>query len=225
MGYFEFLHKFWPSFVDGTATTLKVYSLAMVVGVAVAFIAALMRLSPYFLVRAVSTVYVEGFRGTSLLVQMFWLYYVLPLLGFQLDKYVTGILVLGLNMASYGSEVVRGAIQSVPRGQYEASVALNLSPMRRMKRIILPQAFLLMLPGWGNLFVEYLKYSSLVSLITITDLMFRAKQINDLTFKGTEAFGTAALIYYLLSRVIIIPGMRMFEKFWARRIGMVADHV
>ena len=97
--------------------------------------------------------------------------------------------------------------------------------MRRMKRIILPQAFLLMLLGWGNLFVEYLKYSSLVSLITITDLMFRAKQINDLTFKGTEAFGTAALIYYLLSRVIIIPGMRMFEKFWARRIGMVADHV
>ena len=224
MGYFEFLQRFWPAFANGTITTLKVYSLAMVLGVAVAFIAALMRLS-FFVVRAVATVYVEGFRGTSLLVQLFWLYYVLPLLGLQLDKYLTGVLVLGLNMASYGSEVVRGAIQSVPRGQYEASLALNLSPTRRMRRIILPQAFLLMLPGWGNLFVEYLKYSSLVSLITITDLMFRAKQISDLTFKGSQAFGTAALIYYLLSRVVIIPGMRLFEKFWARHIGMVASHV
>jgi polar amino acid transport system permease protein len=225
LGYLEFLQKYWPAFVGGTVTTLKVYSLAMVLGVAVALMAALMRMSPFFLVRAIATVYVECFRGTSLLVQLFWLYYVLPLFGLQLDKYLTGVLVLGFNMASYGSEVVRGAIQSVPRGQYEAAVALNLSPTRRMKRIILPQAFLLMLPPWGNLFVEYLKYSSVVSLITITDLMFRAKQINDLTFKGTQAFGTAALIYYVLSRLIIIPGMRMFERFWARHIGMVADHV
>ena len=77
----------------------------------------------------------------------------------------------------------------------------------------------------GKYIVEYLKYSSLVSLITITDLMFRAKQISDLTFKGSQAFGTAALIYYLLSRGVIIPGMRLFEKFWARHIGMVASHV
>jgi polar amino acid transport system permease protein len=222
--YLAFLEKHWPSFLNGTIMTLKVYSLSLVLGVVLAAITALMRLSPVLLVRVMATIYVEVFRGTSLMVQMFWLYYVLPLFGIQLDKYFTGVLVLALNMGSYGSEVVRGAIQSVPRGQYEAATALNLSPMRRLKRIILPQALLLMLPPWGNLFVEYLKYSSLVSLITITDLMFRAKQISDLTFKSLEAFGTAGLIYYLLSRLVIIPSMRKFEKFWARRIGMVASH-
>lgn len=224
LAYIEFLQNYWPAFVNGTKTTLLVYSLSIVLGVCVALISALMRMSRILPLRILGIAYVEIFRGTSLMVQLFWLYFVLPLMGIQLDKYLTGILVLGLNMGSYGSEVVRGAIQSVPRGQWEAAVALNLSPLHRMRRIILPQALLLMLPPWGNLFVEYLKYSSLVSLITITDLMFRAKQINDLTFRGLEAFGTACLIYYLLSRLIIIPFIRWFEKYWTTKIGVVAGH-
>ena len=205
--------------LDGAFVTVQQTILASVLAVLIALAVGMMRLAPNPLVHGAATVYIEIFRGTSLLVQLFWIFFVLPLFGITLDKFTAGFLAVGMNLGAYGAEVVRGAIQAVPRGQYEAALALNLSPARRMWRIILPQALLIMLPPWGNLFIELLKATALVALISVTDLMFQAKQINGYTFLSVEAFGSALVIYYVMARFAVTPGMRWLERHTARRLG------
>ena len=205
--------------LDGAFVTVQQTILASVVAVLIALAVGMMRLSSNALVHGTATVYIEIFRGTSLLVQLFWIFFVLPLFGITLEKFTAGFLAVGMNLGAYGAEVVRGAIQSVPRGQYEAALALNLSPAQRMRRIILPQALVIMLPPWGNLFIELLKATALVALISVTDLMFQAKQINGYTFLSAEAFGSALLIYFVMARFAITPGMRWLERYSARRMG------
>ena len=219
MSYAEFLVEYGSRFLSGAVVTAEQTVLAAIVAVFLAVVAGLMRLSGLFLVRAVATVYIELFRGTSLLVQLYWIFFVLPLLGMPLEKFTAGFLAVGMNLGAYGAEVVRGAIQSVPRGQYEASVALSLSPATRMRRIILPQAILIMLPPWGNLMIELLKGTALVALISVSDLMFEAKQINGSTFLSIEAFGTALVIYYIMARFIVTPSMRGLEQYMSRKMG------
>jgi polar amino acid transport system permease protein len=215
----EFLAKYGDQFVDGAIVTAQQTVLAAVVAVSIAVIMGLMRLSRYFAIRGIATVYIEIFRGTSLLVQLFWIFFVLPLFGLPLEKFTAGFVAVGMNLGAYGAEVVRGAIQSVPKGQYEAALALNMSPMTRMRRIIFPQAILIMLPPWGNLLIELLKGTALVALISVADLMFQAKQINGATFLSAEAFGTALIIYYVMARFVVTPAMRWFESVMARKMG------
>ncbi len=219
MTYAEFLSQYGGRFVDGAIVTAEQTVLAIVVAVSFAVVMGLMRLSHNLLVRGTATVYIEIFRGTSLLVQLFWIFFVLPLFGLPLEKFTAGFLAVGMNLGAYGAEVVRGAIQSVPTGQYEAAVALNMSPATRMRRIIFPQALVLMLPPWGNLLIELLKGTALVALISVSDLMFEAKQINGSTFLSIESFGTALVIYYVMARFILTPSMRWFELVLARRMG------
>lgn len=219
MEYFEFLAKYGGRFIDGAIVTAEQTGLAIVVAVSIALVMGLMRLSRNFAVRGAATVYIEIFRGTSLLVQLFWIFFVLPLFGITLEKFTAGFVAVGMNLGAYGAEVVRGAIQSVPRGQYEAALALNMTPMTRMRRIIFPQALLIMLPPWGNLLIELLKGTALVALISVSDLMFEAKQINSTTFLSIEAFGTAMIIYYIMARLVISPIMRWFEEVLVRRMG------
>ncbi len=199
--------------------TVEQAFLASILAILVATAAGLMKLSDNAVVRGSATVYIEFFRGTSLLVQLFWIFFVLPLFGITLEKFVAGILSVGLNMGAYGAELVRGGIQSVPRGQYEAAVALNMSPYMRMRRIIFPQALLNMLPAWGNLLIELLKGTALVSLISVADLMFESKQINASVLLSAQAFGTAMLIYYVLARMVVTPSVRALERFLARKQG------
>ena len=217
--YLDFLGEYGPRFIDGTIVTVQQTVLAALLAVAIALLMGLMKLSKQVLVRSVATTYIEIFRGTSLLIQLFWIFFVLPLFGITLEKFTAGFIAVGMNLGAYGAEVVRGAIISVPRGQYEVAIALNLSPYKRMTRIILPQALLAMLPPWGNLFIELLKGTALVALISVTDLMFEARQINGSTFLSAEAFGTALIIYYLLARLLISPSMLAFERFMARKMG------
>ncbi len=219
MSYTEFLAQHGGRLLDGTWITAQQTVLSIVLAVAIAVLMGLMRLSGNFFVRGVASCYIELFRGTSLLVQLYWIFFVLPLFGFTLEKFVAGFVAVGMNLGAYGAEVVRGAIQSVPRGQYEASIALNLSPMARMRRIIFPQAILIMIPQWGNLFIELLKATALVSLISVADLMFQAKQINASTFLSAQAFGTALVIYYIMARLIVTPIMRWFEEYMTRQMG------
>jgi len=219
MSYPEFLAQYGGRFIDGAIVTAQQTVLAAIVAVAIAVAMGLMRLSSNVAVRGAATVYIEIFRGTSLLVQLFWIFFVLPLFGITLEKFTAGFLAVGMNLGAYGAEVVRGAIQSVPRGQYEASLALNMSPALRMRRIIFPQAFLLMLPPWGNLLIELLKGTALVALISVADLMFEAKQINGSTFLSAQAFGTALILYYVMARLVVTPGMRWLERAAARRLG------
>lgn len=217
--YIEFLEQHGSRFVDGAIITVQQTILAGILAIAISVVMGLMRISPAGVVRGLATVYIEFFRGTSLLVQLYWIFFVLPLFGITLEKFTAGYVAVGMNLGAYGAEVVRGAIQSVPRGQFEAAVALNMSPYKRMSRIILPQALLIMLPPWGNLLIELLKGTALVSLISVADLMFEAKQINGVTYLSAECFGTALILYYLMARLVISPGMRAFETAWARKMG------
>lgn len=221
MGYLDFLQKYAPQFLDGATITLAQTGLATVLAITIALVVGVMLQVKNKFVYSAATVYVEFFRGTSLLVQLYVIFFVLPLLGLTLDKFVAGFLAIGLNLGAYGAEIVRGAILSVPKGQWEAAVALNMSTRTRMVRIILPQAFLIMLPAWGNLLIELLKGSALVALISVGDLMFVSKQINESTFLSAQAFGTALILYYLMARFGITPTMRYLERTMARRVGRI----
>ena len=219
MSYIEFLSQYGDRIVSGTLVTMALTVLSALLAVTIAVAAGLMRMAPNMAVRGVATVYIEIFRGTSLLVQLYWIFFVLPLFGITLEKFTAGFVAVGMNLGAYGAELVRGAILSVPRGQWEAATALNMSPAKRMRRVILPQAVLIMLPSWGNLLIELLKGTALVALISVTDLMFQVKQINGTTFMSAEAFGTALVIYYVLARFMITPFMRWLERFMTRKMG------
>lgn len=212
---FSSLRDFLPELLRGVIVTVQVTAGGAVVAVCAALGAALARLYGAAPLRWIATTYVEVFRGTSALVQLFWLFFVLPHFGLTLSPLVVGIAALGLNVGAYGAEVVRGAIGSVTRGQWEAATALNLSRAQALRRIILPQAFVAMIPPWGNLFIELLKATSLVSLITLGDLAFKAQQINQNTLRTAEVFGSVLLIYLALS-VLITVGMRALESRAAR---------
>jgi polar amino acid transport system permease protein len=219
MSYFEFLAQYGDRILSGTLVTIVLTVLAAILAVAIALAAGLMRMAPNVLVRGVATVYIEIFRGTSLLVQLYWIFFVLPLFGITLEKFTAGFVAVGMNLGAYGAELVRGAILSVPKGQWEAALALNMSPAKRMVRVILPQAVLIMLPGWGNLMIELLKGTALVALIAVADLMFQVKQINGTTFLSAEAFGTALIIYYVIARFMLTPFMRWLERVMMRKMG------
>lgn len=219
MTYLEFLKVYGPQLVDGTITTAMQTVLAAALAIAIAVIMGLMRLSQNRLVYGISTVYIELFRGTSLLVQIYWIFFVLPLFGLTLEKFTAGYIAVGMNLGAYGAELVRGGILSVPKGQWEAAIALSMSPAKRMRRIIFPQAFLNMLPPWGNLLIELLKGTALVALISVTDLMFVARKINGSTYLSAQAFGSALIIYYIMSRSVITPFMRWLELVMARKLG------
>ncbi len=219
MSYFEFLVQYGDRILGGTLVTMLLTVLATVLAVAVALAAGLMRMSKNGIVSGIATVYIEIFRGTSLLVQLYWIFFVLPLFGITLEKFTAGFVAVGMNLGAYGAELVRGAILSVPKGQWEAALALNMSPARRMRRVILPQALLIMLPSWGNLLIELLKGTALVALIAVADLMFQVKQINGTTFLSAQTFGTALIIYYVIARLMITPFMRWLERFMQRMVG------
>ncbi len=196
----------------GTAITVMLTVGASLVAVACAMTAGIAKLSDSPPVRWLAVGYIEFFRGSSMLVQLFWLYFVLPQLGVDLSPMTAGILGVGLNAGAYGAEIVRAAVLAVPRGQYEAAVALNMSPATRFRRIVAPQALVIMLPAWGNNFINIMKSTSLVSLITIHDLTYVGTALNAMTYRTLEIFGAVLLIYYLLGRWVIVPGMRYVER-------------
>ena len=201
----------WPQLLSGLAVTVQITLGAAVLAVVAAFAAALCKLYAPAPLRWIASGYVELFRGTSALVQLFWLFFVLPHFGILLDPMSVGILALGLNVGAYGAEVVRGAINSVARGQWEAATALNMTRGQALRRIVLPQALVAMVPPWGNLFIELLKATSLVSLITLADLTFKAQQINQNTLRTAETF-TLVLFVYLALSVLITLGMRALGR-------------
>jgi len=201
---------FLPGLLEGALLTAKITVLGCLLAVAMATLAALGKLYGPSPVRWLANLYIEIFRGTSALVQLFWLFFVLPQFGISLEPFTVAVLGLGLNVGAYGAECVRGAIQSVARGQWEAATALNMTRSQMLRRIILPQAFIAMIPPWGNLFIELLKSTALVSLITLSDLAFKAQQMNQTTMKTIPIFTLVLLIYLAMSLVITI-GMRYLE--------------
>ena len=188
--------------LEGALVTVELTILGSVLALVMAFVAGLGRLSRFFAVRALATAYLEFFRGTSIFVQLFWAAFVLPFLGISLTPLQAGVLALGLNVGAYGAEVGRGAGQSIGKEQYEACIALNLGRWQGMRHIILPQALLLMLPTFGNNAIELLKATSVVSLISLTDMTFQAQVVRAQTGDTLFPFATILLLYFAMASVI-----------------------
>ncbi|WP_018240935.1 ectoine/hydroxyectoine ABC transporter permease subunit EhuC [Ensifer sp. BR816] len=208
---------------DGLLTTLVITlgasAVAIILGITIGYI----RVSSFWAFRCLAIIYIEFFRGTSLLVQLYLWFFVLPFFGVTLSPWTVGILGIGMNVSGYGAEVVRAAIQSVDRGQYEASVALNFSRFAMMRRILLPQAIRAMLPAWGNLLVDLLKATSLVFFITIPELTSASKQAADTTGNYLLFFAVALFSYYLIARLLVTPFVRLSERRFSR--GFVREAV
>lgn len=214
----------WSGYLDlilqGALVTIKLTLMGSVLALIMAFLGGLGRLSRFFAVRALATVYIEFFRGTSIFVQLFWAYFVLPMLGFELTPLQAGVLALGLNVGAYAAEVVRGAVQSIGKEQYEACTALNLSRWQGMRHVILPQAFLVMLPTFGNNAIELLKATSVVSLISLADLTFQAQVVRAQTGNTLVPFATILVIYFVLA-MLISWGTRSLERRLSRGLDGV----
>ena len=207
---FAGFREFLPGLLEGALVTVQITIGGSILAVILAFIAAIAKMYGPLPVRWLAVAYIEIFRGTSALVQLFWLFFVLPHFGILLEPMTVAILTLGLNVGAYGAEVVRGAISSVHRGQWEATTALNMTRATALRRIIVPQALIRMIPPWGNLFIELMKATSLVSLITISDLAFKAQQMNQTTFRTIEIF-SIVLVFYLAIASVITVAMRALE--------------
>ncbi len=210
----------FTALLGGLQVTVIITLASTVLGGICAFAAGIGKLSQHAAFRWLAGTYIEIFRGTSLLVQLFWLFFALPFLGIQLSPMAAGILGLGLNIGAYGAEVVRGAIQSVEHGQYEAATALNFTPRQTLWRIVLPQSVVEMMPTFGNLAVQNLKDSALVSLITLTDLTFTAENLRNQTLQTVPIFTLTLFIYFGLALVIMLA-MRWLERRAARMAGRV----
>ncbi|AXC49483.1 ectoine/hydroxyectoine ABC transporter permease subunit EhuC [Paracoccus suum] len=188
--------------LQGAWVTVQLTVMGCALALVVAFVAGMGRIAPWAPVRWLATAYIEFFRGTSIFVQLFWIYFVLPLTGLALSPMQAGVLALGLNVGAYGAEVVRGAILAVPKDQYEATVALNLTGWQRMRHVILPQALPLMLPTFGNNAIELLKGTAIVSLISLSDMTFQAQVVRSQTGNTMVPFLTILVLYFVLSLVI-----------------------
>src|SRR5258707_10244948 len=166
---FAGFRTFLPGLLQGALITVEITLGGCVVAVLAAVLAALLKMYGPWPLRWLAIVYIEVFRGTSALVQLFWLFFVLPHFGITLAPLTVAILTLGLNVGAYGAEVVRGAVSAVPRGQWEATLALNMTRTQALRRVVLPQALLGVIPPLGNLFLSLLKATALGSLSTVSD--------------------------------------------------------
>ncbi|MBF4509300.1 MAG: ectoine/hydroxyectoine ABC transporter permease subunit EhuC [Aeromicrobium sp.] len=207
-----------PRLIDGLIITMQATLLGFALAVAVSFVVGLG--SRIRVLRPVFRIYVEVFRGTSALVQLFYFFYVLPLLGVHLTPLVAGVTALGLNFGAYGSEVVRGAIEAVPRGQHEAALALNMPRWLAMYRVILPQAIRTMVPPFGNILVDLMKATALLSMISVGDLAFVGKQVLQSEGSAVGAYIPVMLMYFLFA-VVLGRAVRGAERLASRGLGEV----
>lgn len=183
----------------GILVTVEATILGALLALVVAFVLGLLSLSRRVVVRGIVRVVVEFFRGTSLYVQLFWLFFALPILGIRLAPMFCGVLALGLCYGAYGAEVVRGAINAVPKAQWEGTVALNFTPFQRMRLVILPQAWVGMIPPFNNLLIQLVKCTPLLSLITISDITFEGQQIRASTGQSELAYLFLLIVYFVLN--------------------------
>ncbi|WP_227998244.1 amino acid ABC transporter permease [Nocardia australiensis] len=221
------LHIYIERIYEGLPFTLWAVVGGIALTVVLSFIAGLAMLSPHRSVRFISRVYVEGFRGSSEVVQLFFFAVAVPIFfGVTLGAtarglLLIGVIVLGLNHGAYGAEIVRGAIGSVPQAQVDGAVALNLSPLQRMWRVILPQAVVEMLPSFNNLFIQLLKGTALLSFIAVPEIFKKADELRAVPAFSRElgVIYVLELVCYLVIAVIITLIMRVLERLAARRVG------
>ncbi|WP_449415470.1 amino acid ABC transporter permease [Ochrobactrum teleogrylli] len=211
---FALMQRVLPFFLEAAWVTVQISALALVLGLAVAAVLVNGRLSRSVILRWLAAAYVSVFRGTPSLVQLFILYFGGPQIGINLEPFAAGVIGLGLNIGAYMSESIRGAIQSVDRGQTEAARSIGFGRGQTMRFVVLPQAARLMIRPLGVNTIALLKGSALVSTISVVELTYTAQRFIGSTYKPFEIFGVAAVLYMIII-YIVARGVDLLDKRFA----------
>ncbi|SDM50781.1 polar amino acid transport system permease protein [Sediminibacillus halophilus] len=208
------LTEIFSVLMKGINITITVLIASAILSYLVAFIAGFGRLSNNIFIRKFTGFYVEVFRGTSLIVQLFWFYYALPgLFDIHLaSDFWAAVIAIAMNYGAYMSEIVRGSILSVAKGQREAATALNMSRFQRMRLVILPQAVRMMLPEFGNYLIQMLKATSLVSLVGLTDILYHGDIFRSTHLSLAPTVYILILVFYFILALPLIWLTRWAEK-------------
>ncbi|UUU22401.1 ectoine/hydroxyectoine ABC transporter permease subunit EhuC [Streptomyces sp. DSM 40750] len=202
----------WELVLRGVWVTLQLLVFGALVATVVSFVVGVARTHRRWIVRFVAGLYTEVFRGTSALIMIFWVYFVLPLaFGWQLVPMWAGVLALGLTYGAYGAEIVRGALTAVDPAQREGGIALSFTPWQRMRLILLPQAVPEMIPPFANLVVELLKGTALVSVIGMGDLAFSGSLVRLALQESVEIYTYLLVIYFVIA-FLLTRAMRVLER-------------
>ena len=210
-GWQLFLESFWPIVWGGLTGTIPLALSSFAFGLVIALGIALMRLSTKRVVSSIARFYVSVIRGTPLLVQLFVIFYGLPSVGLVIDPWPSAIIAFSLNVGGYGAEIIRAAILSVPKGQWEAGYTIGMSRTTTLRRVILPQAARVSVPPLSNTFISLVKDTSLASLILVTELFRVAQEIAAFSQEFLLLYLEAALVYWLFC-LVLSSGQGMIEK-------------
>jgi cystine transport system permease protein len=196
--------------LEGTVRgTLPLTAISFVLGLVLALVVALLRLSPVSPLRALARGYVSLIRGTPLLLQLFIIYYGLPSLGVTIDPFPSAVIAFTLNVGGYASEVVRAAILAVPRGQWEAAATVGMGYQATLRRIVLPQATRVAVPPLSNTLIALVKDTSLASTIQVTELLRKAQEVAAPTYEFFALYGVAAVYYWVICLALSFTQSRL----------------
>jgi cystine transport system permease protein len=205
------LRSFWPIVGGAVTGTIPLALVSFIVGLLIALGIALMRLSKIRVVSAAARVYVSIVRGTPLLVQLFVIFYGLPSIGVLVDPWPSAVIAFSINVGGYAAEVIRAAILSVPKGQWEAGYTIGMSGGQTLARVILPQAARVSVPPLSNTFISLVKDTSLASLILVTELFRQAQQIAAFSQEFMALYIEAAVVYWVIC-LLLSSVQSMLEK-------------
>lgn len=208
----EILATYWPILLQGTWLTIRIVILSFIIGYALGIVIALVSLVPSRLARLFASGYTLILRSIPFIITLFLVYYGLPFFGFRLPAYVAGTAALSLFVSAYFSEIIRAAIVSLPRGQFESGRVLGMSPLQTMRHIIAPQVIPAVIPPSTNMTLTMTKESAVLSSITVGELTYQSLIIQGNTFAPFEAFGASAAIYWLLTACIAFGATRLEKR-------------
>lgn len=206
--------SFWPLLRAGVLYTIPLTLISFALGLALAIVTAMVRLYAWDWLKPIAGFYVWIVRGTPLLVQLFIIFYGLPSVGLTIPPYPAAIIGFTLSVGAYGSEIVRAAIHSIPKGQWEAAFSLGMTRLQALRRIVLPQAARVSVPPFGNTFISLVKDTSLAASITYVEMFRQAQQIVARTYEPLLLYGEAALIYLLFSTIL-----SALQNYTEKRLG------
>jgi polar amino acid transport system permease protein len=198
--HFEVVWQNLVPLLGGLRWTVMLAALAFALGLALGLVGAFARMSRFRPLRVLSSAYVDFFRTTPLLAQLWWMYYVIPFTtGITVPRFETGVIAFGLNIGAFLSEIYRAGIMSISRGQSNAALALGMTPAQVMRRVVLPQAVSRVVPPMGSMWVGLFKDTAIVSVIAVPDLMHAARVIAVETYRPLEILTVTALIYFIIT--------------------------
>ena len=197
----DVLKQVIPVLLKGSLVTMELTIISVILGSLIGMVTALLKLSKNKTMKVVAGFYTWLFRGTPMLLQLFVFYYGLPFVGIEFSKFQVALIGLSLNSGAYMAEIIRGGILSVDKGQFEACKSLGFTYLDTMKRVVLPQTFKIIIPSVGNEFITMLKDTSLVSTITMVEVMRSAQLLYASSFRPMEAFFITGCLYLLMTTI------------------------